>query len=218
MKKGVKKKNRKLRRQIRKTIGALFMASAIVVAAIPVQDVSANPDVTNEKIIKVAVTSEHGEIKPGQQNSPIHGYASTVPYAQDRPNDEQKIIYTSGDGMFQFAYTYINTTDRGAVILNFDNVNSSDSITIPKEMEAYRKYAINYTAGNFCLVSIQDELLGYKEYTQLTNETGQPLYRTVNFIPDVTGTVSGNGAVQNIEKLTTSDLYLKDGKYFYRYL
>ena len=40
-----KKKNRKLRRQIRKTIGALTMASAIVVAAIPVPDVRADDPV-----------------------------------------------------------------------------------------------------------------------------------------------------------------------------
>lgn len=36
-----KKKNLKLRRQIRKTVGALFMVSAIVIAAIPVQGLSA---------------------------------------------------------------------------------------------------------------------------------------------------------------------------------
>ncbi len=39
--KNKKKKNLKMRRQIRKTVGALFMASAIAVAAIPVQDLSA---------------------------------------------------------------------------------------------------------------------------------------------------------------------------------
>ena len=39
MTKVTKKKNRKLRRQIRKTVGALFMISAIVVAAVPVPDV-----------------------------------------------------------------------------------------------------------------------------------------------------------------------------------
>ena len=39
--KTTKKKNLKLRRQIRKTVGALFMVSAIVVAAIPVPDIEA---------------------------------------------------------------------------------------------------------------------------------------------------------------------------------
>ena len=51
MAKTTKKKNRKLRRQIRKTIGALLMISAITVAAIPVQDVSANPNDTSERVI-----------------------------------------------------------------------------------------------------------------------------------------------------------------------
>lgn len=37
-----KKKSRKLRKQIRKTIGALLMVSAIVVAAIPVQETQAS--------------------------------------------------------------------------------------------------------------------------------------------------------------------------------
>ena len=39
MAKGItKKNNRRLKRQIRKTVGGLLMASAIVVAAIPVPD------------------------------------------------------------------------------------------------------------------------------------------------------------------------------------
>ena len=43
MAKVTKKKNRRLKRQIRKTIGALFMVSAIVVAAIPTPGVNAEP-------------------------------------------------------------------------------------------------------------------------------------------------------------------------------
>ena len=50
MAKSTKKKNRKLRKQIRKTVGALFMASAIVVAAVPVQDVEAEPKVMRPRL------------------------------------------------------------------------------------------------------------------------------------------------------------------------
>ena len=39
--KETKVKNLRLRRRIRKTVGALFMASAVAVAAIPVQDIVA---------------------------------------------------------------------------------------------------------------------------------------------------------------------------------
>ena len=56
-KKATKTKNIRLKRQIRKTIGALFMASAVTVAALPVQDVSATPgvDATPEVAHGIAV-------------------------------------------------------------------------------------------------------------------------------------------------------------------
>ncbi len=58
MAKTTKKKNRKLRKQIRKTVGALLMVSAITVAAIPVQDVrgageTETPTTDNIQKIKV---------------------------------------------------------------------------------------------------------------------------------------------------------------------
>lgn len=205
MKKGAKKKNRKLRRQVRKTVGALFMASAIVVAAIPVQDVSANPTGTVEKI-KVAVTSKHGEITGGNTDArlnPEFPYESTVPYAQDIATDrkETPIVYTSGDGMFQFAYTMISETERGAVILNFNNVNQTDTIKIPDRLEAYRKYSPNVTFEGYCLVSEKDELLGYEVYEQKRNSAGELLYQTVNCVPDKT-----TGAVVNQFNLTRTML------------
>lgn len=208
MKKGAKKKNRKLRRQVRKTVGALFMASAIVVAAIPVQDISAYPSNTgrSSEKIKVAVTSEEGEIKAGDAE---YGYASQVPYAQKSTDQSEKIVYTSGDGMFQFAYTYISNTNRGAVILQFDNVNGSDTITIPKEIEAYRKYAPNYTNQGYCLVSLNDELLGYREQEQLTTDSGELRYITRNRQP---GT-----AVENIELLHSQVLWDDDDKPYHIY-
>ena len=55
MTKVAKKKNRKLRRQIRKTIGALLMVSAIVVAAIPVTGVNAEPNFNSKPAKKVWV-------------------------------------------------------------------------------------------------------------------------------------------------------------------
>ncbi len=205
-----KKKNRKLKRQIRKTVGALLMVSAIAVAAVPVPDISANPTTNNttEKI-KVAVTSEEGEIKPGV---PEFEYASTVPYAQKRSASEQ-IVYTSGDGMFQFAYTQIDASNRGAVILNFNNVRSEDTIVIPETTEAYRKYSPNNTFSGYCLVSISDELLGYKTYEQKTNDAGQLLYYTVNYIPDAT-----TGVVETKDDLVPANLFQEaDGSYSYVY-
>ena len=84
MAKGItKKNNRRLKRQIRKTVGGLLMASAIVVAAIPVPDVSANPEDNASEKIKVAVLdsqqSKEGTSSPFKKaTSP---YTSKIPHA-----------------------------------------------------------------------------------------------------------------------------------------
>lgn len=59
MAKTTKKKNRKLKRQIRKTVGALLMVSAITVAAIPVPDVRAD----NDDIVALADDPNAGKIQ-----------------------------------------------------------------------------------------------------------------------------------------------------------
>ncbi len=228
MVKGVKKKkNRKLMRQIRKTVGALLMVSAIAVAAIPVQDVSAYPfspgstDPKPEKI-KVAVTSNYGEIQTKEQQNasglsaitPQYGYKSTIPYTRDKRVGDQ-VVYTSGDGMFQFAFDYIDTTRRGAVILNFNNVRNESAITIPHSTLAYRKYAPNNSNDGYCLVSLNDELLGYSKYEQDRDEvTKELLYKTINRVPDMTSTATTN--VVNIE-LTQSEVLWIDGKGYHDY-
>lgn len=176
MAKGVtKKKNRKLRRQIRKTIGALLMVSAITVAAVPVPDISANPTVGSDKEpIKVAVTSTEGEVKPADATD---GYASVVPYVKDAPTDKDKIIYTSGDGKFKFAFI----RNVGAVLLDYQDSQSETTLTIPNQLEAYRSYANNYQdAAYYCLVSSNNELLGYKLQNEpLVDEaTGQLKFMT----------------------------------------
>lgn len=172
------RKNRKLRRQIRKTVGALLMVSAIVVAAVPTQEVSANPFLTEK--IKVAVTSTKGAIKDADVEK---GYASAVPYVRDASsNTNNQVIYTSGDGLFKFAYI----RDVGAVILDYDDIYNRESLTIPETLEAYRNYSENYQGQEyFCRVSISDELMGYKLYDQpLVDANGRALYRTTNKMTD----------------------------------
>lgn len=194
-----KRKNRRLRKQIRKTVGALLMVSAIAVAAVPVPDVSANPTDKSEKV-KIAVTSAHGEYGSGTgQIKPELEYPSSVPYASASTREEEKIVYTSGDGLFQFAFTYIDATHRGAVILNFSNPGNNNSIDIPSEIVAYRKYSPNNTFGGYCLVSLNDELLGYREYQHMTNDAGKPLYSVVGYDQDGDNTAE--------EKILTSDDY-----------
>ena len=74
-------KSRRLRKRVRKTLGALFLASAIAVAAIPVDGLQASGEGRTE--LKVTV---------GETESGIPKLA---------PNEK---VYATGDGVFQFAY------------------------------------------------------------------------------------------------------------------
>lgn len=202
MTKGAKKKNRKLRRQVRKTVGALFMASAIVVAAIPVQELGAAPNVTEK--IKVAVTSTKGEVKTAEQ-----GYPSVVPYvAEATGNVNNQVIYTSGDGLFKFAYIRGGT---GAVILEYNDLRNNPEVTIPETLEAYRSYSENYQGVEYyCLVSANDELMGYKLRDQplIDEVTGRPYYRTTDKRPNGVDLV-------NEEKIT--DVLQDENGYYIEY-
>ena len=79
MAKAIKKRNRRLKRTVRKTLGALFLASALIVAAIPVENQQADEPTP----MKVTVDIKNCRI-------PIV--------------DDGETIYTTGDGKFQFDY------------------------------------------------------------------------------------------------------------------
>lgn len=189
MAKGTKKKpNRKLRRQIRKTIGALLMISAITVAAIPVQDVSANP--TDVEQVKVAVVSTQS-IEPIK--SATKPYQSTIPFAQERTGTEgtaEKIVYTSGDGLFQFVYMRPTESDpnKVAVILGYNaGVRHDSSLTIPETLEAYKKYTDNTSRSGYCLVSKNDSFLYYESQEQRKDPvTNGLMYQVPGIIDDAT--------------------------------
>ncbi|MDY2698917.1 MAG: leucine-rich repeat protein [Lachnospiraceae bacterium] len=210
MAKGTKKKpNRKLRRQIRKTIGALLMISAITVAAIPVQDVSANP--TEKENVKVAVVNDKtfGAGKANPMPKSESRYKSTVPYVSDL-GGSNPIIYTSGNGTFQFAYISptANDPNKVAVILGYNaGVLMESSLTIPDKLEAYMKYTDNTTREGYCLVSKKNEFLHYVTKVQETDADGRGKYRVINLFE--------SGGSQKI--VNESELYIReDGSKAYR--
>lgn len=208
MTKVVKKKNRRLKKQVRKTLGALFMASAITVAAIPVQDVSANPTVEEKN--KVIVSSTHATKYNASGESE---YKSTIPYAQDRTDDKEKIVYTSGDGTFQFVYMRPVESDpnKVAVLLGYNaGVLMESSLTIPEQLEAYKKYTDNVTSEGYCLVSKKDEFLYYETKVQQKDSNGNLLYYVVNYINPST-------QQQEVKQVNQTELYVNDdGSFCYR--
>lgn len=178
MAKSIKKKNRKLRRQIRKTLGALFMVSAITVAAIPVPDVSAVNDdgimtvaEDGHKIQVLNYTSEAMTSYDTLQNttgatltSISSFFQSSVPFVN--PTTE---IYTTGDGTYQFAFVRPSSTaaDEVAVVLGA-NVNNlpENSLAIPNMVDAYKKYTANSTSSGYCAVSRDGKYLYYAKNVQ----------------------------------------------------
>ena len=129
-----------------------------------------------------------------------------MPYVAEATGDtKNQVIYTSGDGLFKFAYIRGGT---GAVILDYNDLGNNPEVTIPATLEAYRSYSENYQGVEYyCLVSANDELMGYKLRDQplVEESTGRPYYRTTDRSP--------NGIdIENIEKITD---IRQDDKGFY---
>ncbi len=151
-----RKKNRKLRKTIRKTLSAIFLASAVFVASMPVSEMQAAVDPSK----KVSVDIENCQI-------PII--------------DEGETIYTTGDGMFQFAYVNPNDVSAGnkiAVILGYDGGRREGGVlTIPDSVDAYLKYSENMgTAYGYCAVARNKEFLYYQVVATKKNEYGEIVY------------------------------------------
>ncbi len=127
------KKKRRLKRSVRKTLGALFMATALVVAAIPVDNLQAagEDDGTGGSGRALeAGTTVNVEVE------------STIPRI---PDDAP--IYTSKDKVLQFAYV-LDGTRRVAVIVGYQpGYVAGETFTIPNTVDAYKQY--NPTQGTF---------------------------------------------------------------------
>lgn len=147
----VKKKTRRLKRSIRRTLGTLFLVSALVVAAIPtdgLRQVQADPatpvgyqsDLTWDKQI-------------GQAKSKIPLIKKT-----------EENIFTNEDGMFRFAWIKDPVgSNYIAVILGYSAGNlTNNALTIPGTVDAYAKYQKNDGSnGGYVAVSQSREPLYY---------------------------------------------------------
>lgn len=194
MTKAAKKKNRKLKRQVRKTIGALLMATAITVAAVPVQDVSAVDPTSAPVRVKVVNYKDAGmndweDVRTGvSAPDPWKSYVPLV--AKDT------MIYTTGSGeetgaTFQFAYVKGgrgSTGDEIAVILGADVTNlSGGDLEIPPTVNAYRKYTANTSSSGYCAVNRLGDFLYYQTQVQSKDQYGALLYRVPTLKDENTG-------------------------------
>lgn len=152
------KKNLKLRKQVRRTMGTICLITALVVAAIPVPKAEAAN--VNGEGTKYTWDNQiwKGDIKEASTK-----HTSAIPVV----DADCKEIYTTGDGTFQFAYVNESKSSNNkiAVILGYNGRNLVNNyLEIPDEVNAYMKY--NSNQGSF-------------EGYVAANKAGNPLYYAV---------------------------------------
>lgn len=122
--KKTKKKNWRLRRQLRKTLGCLFMISALIVTAIPVQPTEAS-----------------GGTDGWADGTDLWITSSALPV--DIKGDHTEIVYYTRDGLFRFAFVSSpeNPTNKIAVIGGYDSrYLEGGKLSIPNVVDGFIQY------------------------------------------------------------------------------
>ncbi|MCH5269046.1 MAG: leucine-rich repeat protein [Lachnospiraceae bacterium] len=191
----VKKKGRRLKRSVRKTFGALFLASAIAVAAIPTDNLQVQAAVAATKLTWVEKNSS----------------SSTIPLI---PTDYDK-IYSDENGDFVFAWVE-DQRSYVAVIIGYNSqtlpqVNGLNTLEIPDTVDAYTQLSDTQgTRTGYVAVSQSGKPLYYKEEADESVSGGDaeasylPCYRTTK------NTWKYTDAANTVERQPTDFYYLND--------
>lgn len=219
MTKGKKKTNRRLKRTVRKTLGTLFLVSAIVVAAIPTEGLRAEEDAVAQAAHSHVDTHTGAKYKvsirrnaPEKQSDLLTG--SNIPTMDNLIPEvaEGTTIYTTGtnetDGSnYQFAYIQ-NGGDWSAILLGYnkDNTLPNNTLTIPNTVNAYIQPTGNLGTGN-----------GYVA----ANRLGNPLYYEavtphIRMVDDTSQPILGDdGVTQAKDPITGKLLYVQVEETYY---
>lgn len=192
MTKGTKKTNRRLKKTVRKTLGTLFLISAIVVAAIPTEGLQAEGDTATQAAAHTHATTHtpnsgsytykvslaKDSTEKGKQVSPtstVPTMADLIPEIKDTDN-----IYTTGtnaDGSnYQFAYVLYKNV-WSAVILGYNTENNlpDNTLTIPDTVSAYIQPTRNLgTVNGYVAASQTGEPLYYEAFTEHIRQVDDP--------------------------------------------
>ncbi|MBQ7919378.1 MAG: leucine-rich repeat protein, partial [Lachnospiraceae bacterium] len=149
----------------RKTVGALFLISSLLVAAIPVDNFTVAAD-----------TTENTLFPAGGVTYTVTQSESTVPKV-----DTNETVYTSGDGKYQYAYVYKNNQNAGdkvAVILGYSAGQlDNNALVIPDTLDIYKKQTHSQGSGaGYIAVGKDGNDLWYGVREQDKNEDGTLKY------------------------------------------
>ena len=158
----VKKKKRRLKRTVRRTLGTLFLVSALVIAAIPTDGLHAAE--TGGGVMPVADTNYSSSLQWDAANSKI-------PLVKT----DEVHIYNDADGIFNFAWVKESDTsaNRVAVILGYTGKTlENNELTIDGTVDAYAKYQSNDSSnGGYIAVSQSREPLYYMSTARKPDKT-----------------------------------------------
>lgn len=193
--KKAKKKNWKLRRQLRKTFGCLFMVSALIVTAIPVQPIAAAGGWSVTNPADCWIKSEGSAIPEIQE--------STVKVYQDET------------AMFRFVYVDAKGVGQGgdknksAIIVDYDQDRDlpGGNLTIPATVDAYVKYTDSGDAGSYAAANKEGKPLYYKSMKKVTRQVEGDMVLTSEDL-------NGNGIFDDY----VQDIQTRAGEEFDRYV
>lgn len=157
MTKSIKKKSRRMKKTVRKTLGTLFLVSAIIVAAIPAEGLQAGSSMNGDAVVTVDYQT------------------CNIPQVS-----KDEVIYTTGDGQYQFAYVSpknASSANKVAVILGYNGgYLENGALTIPDKIDAYRKYSDNLgTSSGYAAVGKNGNFLFYAVEEPQYDNLGQPI-------------------------------------------
>lgn len=123
------KKTRRLKKSVRKTLGTLFLISALVVAAIPTEGLQASPQTVGD--VNIPRSGKSVTVDDSYMTSIIPKVPESAP------------VYTTADRAYQFAYVQ-SGNEYIAILLGFNKstILENQTLTIPGEVDAYKQYNI----------------------------------------------------------------------------
>lgn len=146
-----KKKGRRLKRSIRRTLGTLFLISALLVAAIPADNLRA---------------SDGNDIMPyAASSAPSHKPEADIPKLESTD-----VVYVNKDTTIKFVYVpddrNSSTPTYNTIIVDYQLLGNlaGNTLEIPNEMSAYRQYkSSGGQTGNYAAVGRNGNFLFYRE-------------------------------------------------------
>lgn len=186
-----KKGSRRLKRSVRRTLGTLFLVSALAVAAVPTEGLQReaqayadgataaassyhSADLTWEKKFAAAAASKTSLIASGQTVG-VRYSSTDIPLLNTNFRD----IYCDETGNIQFAWLGAYTNGSGAMILDYRGKgNLTGDFVIPNTVDAYAMYSAQSGTGRYVAVSRSREPLYYmsQPWTVTTKQVGTGQY------------------------------------------